>query len=65
MTDYRNAYSQINTITEKLIAIGLSVRQNFASCKPLGRDSYEIGYTGMRDLCRYNSKKYIASTCQI
>ena len=50
MTDYRNVYSQINTITEKLIAVGLSVRQNFASCKPLGRDSYEIGYTGMRDL---------------
>jgi hypothetical protein len=50
MTDYRSIYSQINTITQKLIAVGLSVRQNFPSCNSIGRDSYEIAYPGMRDL---------------
>jgi hypothetical protein len=50
MTDYRSVHSQINTITQKLIAVGLSVRQKFPSCNSIGRDSYEIAYHGVRDL---------------
>jgi hypothetical protein len=50
MTDYRSVHSQIKTITQKLITVGLSDRQNFPSCNSIGRDSYEIAYPGMRDL---------------
>lgn len=50
MTDYRNVHSQIRTITQKLIAVGLSVEQKFPSCNPIGRDSYEIAYPDMQDL---------------
>lgn len=50
MMHYRSVYSQINTITQKLIAVGLSVKQKFPSCKSIGRDSYEIAYSGMQDL---------------
>lgn len=50
MTDYRNIYSQINTITQKLISIGLSVNQKFPSCNSTGRNSYEIAYPDMQDL---------------
>jgi len=50
MTDYRSIHSQINTITQRLISVGLSVRQKFPSCSSIGRDSYEIAYPGMRDL---------------
>lgn len=50
MTDYRNIHNQINTVTQKLIAVGLSVKQKFPSCNSIGRDSYEIAYPGMRDL---------------
>jgi hypothetical protein len=50
MTDYRNIHSQINTITQKLITVGLSVQQKFPSCNSIGKNSYEIAYPGMRDL---------------
>ncbi|HEY9824001.1 MAG TPA: DUF2290 domain-containing protein [Stenomitos sp.] len=50
MTDYLNIYNQINKITQNLITVGLSVRQKFPSCNSIGRDSYEIAYSGMQDL---------------
>jgi hypothetical protein len=50
MTDYRDVHSQINTITQKLISIGLSVKQKFPSCTSIGRNSYEIAYPGMQEL---------------
>lgn len=50
MTNYRSIHSQIHTITQKLIVVGLSARQKFPSCNCIGRDSYEIAYPGMRDL---------------
>ncbi|WP_322745046.1 DUF2290 domain-containing protein [Leptolyngbya ectocarpi] len=40
----------MNTITQKLISVNLSVKQNFPSCTNIGKDSYEISYSGMQNL---------------
>lgn len=50
MTDYRNIYNQISSITRNLISVGLSVEQKFPSCNSTGRNSYAIAYPGMQDL---------------
>jgi hypothetical protein len=43
-------YHEINDFTSKLISIGLADSYNFPSHKSIGRDSYEITYSGMQDL---------------
>jgi hypothetical protein len=50
MTNYRDIHRQINTITQKLISVGLSVKQKPPLCNSIGRNSYEISYPGMQDL---------------
>ncbi|MHC5897197.1 DUF2290 domain-containing protein [Nostoc sp.] len=50
MTSHQEIYREINTITQKLIEVSLCYQQNFPSSTPIGRDSYEIAYSGMQDL---------------
>ncbi len=50
MTNHQDIHKEINTITQKLISIGLSVKQNFPSCKSTDKDTYEIAYSNMQDL---------------
>ncbi|MCF4967583.1 DUF2290 domain-containing protein [Nostoc sp. CMAA1605] len=50
MTTYQVIHKEINTITQKLIEIGLSVKQKFPSCLCISKDCYEIAYPGMQDL---------------
>jgi hypothetical protein len=47
---YRDIHKQINVATQKLISVGLSVKQKPPSCTSIGRNSYEISYSGMQDL---------------
>ncbi|HAA28585.1 MAG TPA: DUF2290 domain-containing protein [Cyanobacteria bacterium UBA8553] len=50
MVNHRDIYNEIDNITQKLISVGLSVKQKFPSCNRIGRNSYEIAYAGMQDL---------------
>ncbi|MFN7852645.1 MAG: DUF2290 domain-containing protein [Dolichospermum sp.] len=50
MTSYQKILQEIQTITTKLIQNSLCDQQNDASCKLVGKDSYEIAYSGMQDL---------------
>ncbi|MBD2122400.1 DUF2290 domain-containing protein [Trichocoleus sp. FACHB-262] len=50
MTTYLNVLNEIETITKKLIELGLSDSQNFPRCNLFGRNSHEINYDGMQDL---------------
>ncbi|MDM3846839.1 MAG: DUF2290 domain-containing protein [Aphanizomenon gracile PMC649.10] len=50
MTSYQKILQEIQTITTKLIQNSLCDQQNDASCKSVGKDSYEIAYSGMQDL---------------
>ncbi|MGI0492564.1 DUF2290 domain-containing protein [Alkalinema pantanalense CENA528] len=50
MTDYRNIYRQIETITHKLVTVGLADKLNFPSCNSVAKDSYEIAYSGQQDI---------------
>ena len=50
MINYRDIYSEINTLTKELISIGLSVEQKFPSCRATGKDSHVIEYSGMQNL---------------
>ena len=50
MINYKDIHRQISTITQKLILVGLSVRQKPPLCNCTGKDSYEISYSGMQDL---------------
>lgn len=50
MNTYQVIYREVNTITQRLIESGLSVKQKFPSCTPIGKDYYEIAYPGMQDL---------------
>jgi hypothetical protein len=50
MNSHQEILKEINTITENLIEISLCDQQNFPSSTPIGRDSYEIAYSGMQDL---------------
>ncbi len=50
MVDYRSIYNQVNVITQKLISVNLSAKQKFPSCNCIGKNSYEISYSGMQDL---------------
>jgi len=49
MVNHKDVHRQINTITQKLILVGLSVKQKQPLCNRTGRDSYEISYSNMRD----------------
>jgi len=50
MTSRQEIFREINTITEKLIKVSLCNQQNFPSSTSIGRDSYEIAYSGMQNL---------------
>ncbi|HYX19211.1 MAG TPA: DUF2290 domain-containing protein [Nostoc sp.] len=50
MTSHQEIYRQIEYITQKLIEVSLCEQQNFPSSTSLGRDSYEIAYSGMQNL---------------
>ncbi|MBD1219080.1 MAG: DUF2290 domain-containing protein [Aphanizomenon flos-aquae Clear-A1] len=50
MISHQKILEEIQTITTKLIQMSLSERQNFPSCVSIGKDSYEIAYSGMQDL---------------
>jgi hypothetical protein len=50
MTSPQELYQEINDITQKLISIGLSDKQNFPSCTQTGKGSYKIAYSKMQDL---------------
>lgn len=50
MVTHQIILKEIQDLTTKLISIGLSKEQNFPSCIPYGKNSYEIGYSGMKDL---------------
>lgn len=50
MTSHQEIYQEINEITQKLISIGLSDKQNFPSCTQTGKGSYKIAYSEMQDL---------------
>ena len=50
MTSHQEIFKEIKEITQKLILIGLSDRQNFPSSTQTGKGSYKIAYSGMQDL---------------
>jgi hypothetical protein len=50
MISHQKILEEIQTITTKLIQMSLSERENFPSCVSIGKDSYEIAYSGMQDL---------------
>jgi hypothetical protein len=50
MTSHQEIYREINTITKKLIEVSLCDQQNFPSSTPIGKDSYEVAYSGMQDI---------------
>jgi len=53
MTNYRNIYKQIDSITQKLISVGLSASQNFPSHTSLPSEQGtidKISYSGMKGL---------------
>lgn len=50
MTSPQEICKEINEITQKLISIGLSDKQNYPSCTPTGKGSYKIAYSKMQDL---------------
>ncbi|OBQ10433.1 DUF2290 domain-containing protein [Anabaena sp. AL09] len=50
MISHQKILEEIQTITTKLIQMSLSERQNFPSCVSIGKDSYEIAYSGIQDL---------------
>ncbi len=50
MVSYQKIYQQIQEITKQLISVGLSVEQQFPSCKQVQGRGYEIAYSSMVDL---------------
>jgi hypothetical protein len=50
MTSPQELYKEINDITQKLISIGLSDKQNYPSSTPTGKGSCKIAYSKMQDL---------------
>ena len=50
MTDYRDIYKQIVTITNELISIGLSASQNYPASNEIGKYGHEISYLGGKDI---------------
>jgi len=50
MTSHQEIFKEIKEITQKLILIGLSDKQNFPSSTQTGKGSYTIAYSGMQDL---------------
>ena len=50
MTSHQEIFKEIKEITQKLILIGLSDKQNFPSSTQTGKGSYKIAYSGMQDL---------------
>ncbi|MEH2067851.1 MAG: DUF2290 domain-containing protein [Nostoc sp.] len=50
MNSHQEICQEINTITQKLIEISLCDQQNFPSSTSIGRDNYEIAYSGMQDI---------------
>jgi hypothetical protein len=48
--NYRAIHTQVSSVTQQLISIGLSAKQKFPSCISTGKDSCKITYPGMQDL---------------
>ncbi|MGK7934246.1 MAG: DUF2290 domain-containing protein [Xenococcaceae cyanobacterium] len=50
MVTAQNVYNEINSITQKLIQVGLSDNQNFPTNQSIGKNKYQIAYSGIQDL---------------
>ncbi|MEA5617359.1 DUF2290 domain-containing protein [Cronbergia sp. UHCC 0137] len=50
MASHQIIFKEIQIITQKLIEKSLCDQQNFPSFTTVGKDSYEIAYSGMQDL---------------
>ena len=50
MVTAQNVYNEINSITQKLIKVGLSDNQNFPSRQSIAKNKYQVAYSGMQDL---------------
>ncbi len=50
MVTAQNVYNEINSITQKLIKVGLSDNQNFPTNQSIGKNKYQIAYSRMQDL---------------
>ena len=50
MVTAQNVFNEVNNITLKLIKIGLSDDQNFPTHKCIGKNKYQIAYSGVKDL---------------
>lgn len=50
MVTAQNVYKEVNNITQKLIKVGLSDNQNFPTHECIGKNKYQIAYSGMQNL---------------
>ena len=50
MINHQDILNDIQNMTTQLIRVGLSVQQNFPSCKSLPNQVYEVTYANMQDL---------------
>ncbi len=50
MINHQDILNDIENMTTQLIRVGLSVQQNFPSCKSLPNQVYEVNYANMQDL---------------